>query len=411
MLLTTYVQSTMVRDHQSYDKVSVKKGMTDLCGSLVSQATCGIFTLVILNVIFYGIYWRPMRNKDQTCSMNDVLVAATKYLQENGEISLENTIKEACTVSSLDTNKIRDLKYVLENSIYECNAKPLNYFPRHLDETILTLFTSWPSGERDKEGLHQNTIINWSAFQPRINLVLFTNDSRDEQFAKERGWTVYTIVHHFAGGAPVLRTMFETVMKNFNSTFYGYANGDILFADNMIDTLSSIYTKFSAKEDIFITGRRYNVDHVSPKEAASLPNVHTVAKTRGALFEIHSEDYFIASKSFPWDTVPDLVVGRPAYDNWIVAHARCINATVIDTTDTLTAVHQTTEKGNKESLKRATPAFNDNLILKLKLPRNYESGFITCPEWKSYETLCGAIDFYRREHLPDYCQCPKSKLS
>ena len=382
--------------------------MTEPFENLHTQVTCGVVCLILLNVIFYSVLFLRKHQGGATCQMDDLVMAATKFMQSNGETSLEQIIKESCKSDVVDKVHIHKLAKALEDSIYECGTKPLNYFPRNLENNILTLFTTWSSGERDKDHLHQNTIINWGAFQPKINMVLFTNDTDDSVYATERGWTVFPVTHHYAGGAPVLRTMFQKVMESFNSTFYGFANGDILFSSNILDTLATIKTKFGYKKPILLTGRRYNIDHVTVKEAASLPNIHSAAKTRGKLFDIYAEDYFITSKSFPWYTVPDLVIGRPAYDNWLVAHARCLDAVVVDTTDTITAVHQTTEKGNKESFLRATPDFNYKLIDKLGLNKNYQSGFITCPEWKSYETLCGALDVYERRSLPEYCKCPKT---
>jgi hypothetical protein len=54
-------------------------------------------------------------------------------------------------------------------------------------------------------------------------------------------------------------------------------------------------------------------------------------------------------KLFDWSIVPDLAIGRRAYDNWLVLHARAVGAITIDTSRTLLAVHQTTKTGNKEA--------------------------------------------------------------
>ena len=51
--------------------------------------------------------------------------------------------------------------------------------------------------------------------------------------------------------------------------------------------------------------------------------VQKIARVRGQLFGNDAEDYFILScPTFPWDKVPDLVVGRPGIDNFIVAFAK-----------------------------------------------------------------------------------------
>jgi hypothetical protein len=50
----------------------------------------------------------------------------------------------------------------------------------------------------------------------------------------------------------------------------------------------------------------------------------------------------------PWKDCPEVVVGRVAYDNWLVLNANKRRHTTIDATRTLLALHQTTKKGNGE---------------------------------------------------------------
>ncbi|KAK3599737.1 hypothetical protein CHS0354_037210, partial [Potamilus streckersoni] len=60
------------------------------------------------------------------------------------------------------------------------------------------------------------------------------------------------------------------------------------------------------------------------------------------LFAAYAEDYFITSTSYPWKDIPDIVIGRRAYDNWLVLNARTMMHRVLDATETILAVHQTT---------------------------------------------------------------------
>ena len=54
----------------------------------------------------------------------------------------------------------------------------------------------------------------------------------------------------------------------------------------------------------------------------------------------------------------DVVVGRPAYDNYLVALAIQQNVTVVDATDTLLAVHKTDQDGNVVGHHNKDKAFN-----------------------------------------------------
>lgn len=61
-----------------------------------------------------------------------------------------------------------------------------------------------------------------------------------------------------------------------------------------------------------------------------------------------AQDFFIITPgTFNWANVPDFVIGRPAYDNWLVDRAHHIGISTVDVTKTVRAVHQTDSKGNK----------------------------------------------------------------
>lgn len=64
--------------------------------------------------------------------------------------------------------------------------------------------------------------------------------------------------------------------------------------------------------------------------------------------------------------MPDVVIGRVGYDNFLVVESNKRKIAVIDATKTLLAVHQTTKKGgNFESRKKLNKDYNNNLIAKI----------------------------------------------
>ena len=105
-----------------------------------------------------------------------------------------------------------------------------------------------------------------------------------------------------------------------------------------------------------------------------------VSKARGQIFASNAEDYFITTRVYPWEDIPDLVIGRRAYDNWLVFQARKSKHTVIDVTNTVLAVHQTTEGGNFEGLTHANKDYNFKLLRRLDEKINYDTGWINCAE-------------------------------
>ncbi|XP_071162485.1 uncharacterized protein [Mytilus edulis] len=369
------------------------------------QILIGLSSIGMLNFIFYFLYMTKSQTPEriEPCSITTYLSAFTNFMDNNGKLQFSDSLSKECLgKAGNDVNMI--VRKSVAHSIRECqieNARKIGRMP--LKDNILTLFTSWII-ESDKFHVHNNTVINWNTFMPRVNLVLFTNDSGLSAYVRDRGWTSYPVTRHAAGGAPILKTMFQTVMKNFNSTFYAYANSDNLFDSSLLDTLSTVYNELDNKKPIFISGRRTNVAFLTPKEAASYGNIQQAAKTRGSLFLTNAEDYFITNQHFDWSGFPDLVIGRRAYDNWLVLRARAIGALTVDVSKTLLLVHQTTKGGNFEGHGRVDPNYNDALILRLRLDRKYEKGFTTCMEYETFMSLCDETEIIQRNVIPDYCK-------
>jgi len=128
-----------------------------------------------------------------------------------------------------------------------------------------------------------------------------------------------------------------------------------------------------------IVGRRTNVLRSNDSLPLYLPDdVTTAARQRGKLFQTNAEDYFlIAFNDFPWHLVVDVVVGRPAYDNYLVGLAIKQNVTVVDATRSIVAVHQTDRDGNYAGHMHADNSFNSIRIG----PFPYHTGLTTSAQY------------------------------
>ncbi|OWF55608.1 hypothetical protein KP79_PYT11298 [Mizuhopecten yessoensis] len=177
-------------------------------------------------------------------------------------------------------------------------------------------------------------------------------------------------------GVPILKYMYRDVMERYVSPLYAYSNGDILYSHSLIDTLKAVMNSSYLPNDkpIMIVGRRTNVQNVTSEEAISGKSVNKTANIRGKLFTVWGEDYFITSANYPWMSIPDVIIGRRAYDNWLVLNARKQNHVTIDATHTLLALHQTTEAGNSEGFNADNPGYNHNLLSRMYHRPHYGAG-------------------------------------
>ncbi|XP_033735981.1 uncharacterized protein LOC117324303 [Pecten maximus] len=358
------------------------------------------FCTIIIAIISI-IAMKQNREVISICNMDDYLKIMTSYISHRGVTKIEEELSERCLQDKLNPEEVKKFRHSLSNMIQSCNSIKSD-IRKTIREPILTLFTSVDPTHAE---VTLRTLQNWASFMPYINLVMFTNDGQITKQSRDHGWTVFPVTHAGIDGIPVLKTMFQQVIREFSTPYYGFANGDILFTDTLLESLSVTRKYFNHDENVMLTGRRINVPHLTNKELVSYKYMEKVAKDRGELFVISSEDYFITTKHFAWHSIPDLIIGRPAYDNWIVAHARCNHIKVVDTTNTILAIHQTTDKGNKNGHAHKSANYNDALLISSRAPRDYVKGFITCPEWYSYENLCGDIEITKRLAIPLSCAC------
>ena len=135
--------------------------------------------------------------------------------------------------------------------------------------------------------------------------------------------------------------------------FDSYANGDIVFTMSLVDTLRQIRRGWArevaagARKGLLIVGKRTNTEFHS-QVLESDEDVVKLAKN-GKLFQADAQDYFLYSRAArDWNLMPGFVVGRRAYDNWLVDNAyHDEGMDLIDASNTILAVHLTAADGNK----------------------------------------------------------------
>ena len=242
---------------------------------------------------------------------------------------------------------------------------------------LLVIFTTF-TDSAEKYVCRNNTLRNWLSLGGIVKPIFFSNDSNLIARVKEKGWDVL-IPSKTAVGIPILKYMYMDVMKEYPSKLYAYVNGDILFTQSLVDTLQFILSsrKINQTHPMLIVGQRTNVKHVSAENASTHENIIKISKT-GKLFTAWGEDYFITNANYPWHDCPEVVVGRVAYDNWLVLNANKRRHTTIDATRTLLALHQTTRKGDSEGHSHPNRDFNGNLLRKLYKHISYGAGLTSC---------------------------------
>nr|KAG5686858.1 hypothetical protein BaRGS_003548 [Batillaria attramentaria]KAG5701083.1 hypothetical protein BaRGS_008804 [Batillaria attramentaria] len=114
---------------------------------------------------------------------------------------------------------------------------------------------------------------------------------------------------------------------------------------------------------------------VQPNEITTFQGIHDIARSRGEMDIGHAIDYIVVDRRFPWNCIPDLVIGRVVYDNWLVGHAILEGqVVVVEATETLLAVHQ----------------LGKDLVRRIHVTNQALS--VTCAPWKTLNGPDGRIN-------------------
>lgn len=388
----------MSKDNNSMRRIYRKSMMNyRLCGS----PRC-LFLSLVAGFCFFGVY---MLNLRPHCSIDVFLSSIVHNIKSNSELLIDDVFLEPCWGIEDGEKEANKFEQSIRNLLESCMKMKPPRRGRTSNQPILTLMTTWVASP-NKYQLHNITVKNWRNISSEINLVLFTDDRGLESLVAKSGWKVLPVRHSGINGIPVFKSMFEDAMNQFKSSFYAYANSDILFDESLIETLQFIETEMNDSMPLLLTGRRINVQDLTASEAHPLSNLQRVVQERGELFQVDAQDVFIVNSHYRyfWKTVPDLIVGRPAFDNWIVASSICSGLKVVDVTKTILMVHQTLN-GNEEGFSHTDKYYNRDLLLKQGKPSHYSSGYTNCIELRIFRDYCGIYEVGRRQSIPEKCSC------
>jgi hypothetical protein len=148
-----------------------------------------------------------------------------------------------------------------------------------------------------------------------------------------------------------------------NVTLYGFANGDILFAKDLVHTLTELSKQVPRHNGTLVVGKRWefqenctdkNYNVWTPEQVSSFNRSNKTVLDHG-----DAEDYFFVSRDFPWHKIHNVVIARRAYDNYLVERSEQLAVTTIDATPTVTAFHQCGQfKDRNNAMTRENLEFN-----------------------------------------------------
>jgi len=203
----------------------------------------------------------------------------------------------------------------------------------------MTLFSCpKPFGCHHTGVIQWNAIRSWTLLDPRPDIVLLGNEAGTEEICRELNIRHIGGVASTSDGLPLLDDLFRKAQATSAHEYMCYINADIILMQDFLGAIAALrqwkskWVMIGARTDIEIHDRLNFQD----------PNWQEVLERRAkelGSFMTSGTDYVVFPVGF-YESMPDFVLGRTAFDNWLLWFAVHQGVPLVDATGQVRAVHQ-----------------------------------------------------------------------
>lgn len=197
---------------------------------------------------------------------------------------------------------------------------------------MITLFSIPKPFTGDAAALQENALVSWVAL-PGVQVVLVGDDEGVAEAAGRAGVEHVGDVLRSPRGTPRLDDAFRRVDALARHPLRLFVNADIVLLPDLLDAVAAT----RVAERTLLVGQTREID-VRPGDLADPASLRARALREGRLRGPAAIDWFV----FPaghFDPLPPFLVGRAAFDNWMIWHGRQVGH-VVDATADVVAIHQ-----------------------------------------------------------------------
>jgi len=210
---------------------------------------------------------------------------------------------------------------------------------------MLTLFTTAKPFIGHINVIQRNALRSWQQVHPDVEILLFGDDAGAAQVCADLG------IHHVPAvgknryGTKYLASIYDQAHELARHDLLCHLNCDILLLD---DFPAAVKRVAAATEPFLLAGRRWDVDI---REPLTFKNIGWQDEVRKLAIQANRQrpsqwiDYFVFRKGLFHKQIPEFVIGRPGWDNWLLWHALRSGARLIDVSAVVCAVHQNHDYG------------------------------------------------------------------
>jgi len=205
---------------------------------------------------------------------------------------------------------------------------------------MITIFSTPKAFTGHIEVIQRNAIQSWQRLHPDIEIILVGDDAGAAEVSEELGIRHIKTVAKNRHGTKYLASIYDQVQEVARHPVLCHINCDILL---MSDFLSAARAVLRTTERFLMAGRRWDVDLRQPldfRDANWERDLDALARKTNRPRPAQWIDYFLFSKGLYYKQIPEFVIGRPGWDNWLLWYPLSLKVPLIDASRDVRAVHQ-----------------------------------------------------------------------
>jgi hypothetical protein len=205
---------------------------------------------------------------------------------------------------------------------------------------MLTFFSTPKPFQGHIALIQRNALRSWQRVHPDAEVILFGDDAGAAEACRELGIRHMPDVRVNRHGTKYLAGMYDQAQELARHELLCHVNCDILLLDDFLPALQRIAAQ---PLSFLMAGRRWDVDIREPLDfnRSDWPaQVRDLALRTNRQRPAQWIDYFAFRKGLFRDRIPEFVIGRPGWDNWLLWYARSSGAALVDVSAVVCAVHQ-----------------------------------------------------------------------
>ena len=246
--------------------------------------------------------------------------------------------------------------------------------------TIFSVPRIW-KGKPDVE--QRNAVGSWLRLRPRPEIILFGDDEGTGSAAEEYGCCWVSGLPCNEHGTPFIDSVFHLAQEWATRDLMAFVNADIILMQGWADALMACALKF---EQFCMVGQRQDIALYQPMpfQEGWQAQLEGWARTYGTYFTPAGSDYFGFRRGL-YPEVPPFLIGRSAWDNWLMAYPPTAGVPLVDATPAACIVHPETRTSKVSEWVRHQPHVDEERRYNKELMAGIyglSAGRVTDAQWQ-----------------------------